>query len=123
MSTDVPDALTVSEVVAAYERQGYVMSFNVQAGGLVRCGSCGTTSKAEDVHVDAIARAEGPSDTADMALVAIVTCPWCRVAGTLVAGYGPSASLEDADVVVALSDERERDHNQPAVLFPDPRER
>jgi hypothetical protein len=107
MSTDVPDALTVSEAVAAYERQGYVMSFNVEAGGLVRCGACGTTSRAEDVHVDASARAEGPSDPADMAMVAVVTCPWCRVAGTLVAGYGPLASLEDSDVVVALHDERD----------------
>jgi hypothetical protein len=120
MPTDIPDALTVSEAVEAYEQQGYVMSFSVEPGGLVRCGSCGTTSRAEDVHVDAIARAEGPSDPADMAMVAIVMCPWCRVAGTLVAGFGPMASPEDSDVVAGLHDEREA--TQPAVLFPEPRE-
>jgi hypothetical protein len=42
-----------------------------------------------------------------MALVAIVMCPWCRVAGTLVAGYGPTASAEDADVVAELHDDRD----------------
>lgn len=116
MPPDVPDAITVSEVLAGYQRQGYVMSFGVEAGGMLRCGSCNTASHARDVNVDAIARVEGASDPDDMALVAVVICPWCQVAGTLVAGYGPMASPEDSDVVAGLSDEREE--GEPAVLFP-----
>ena len=118
MPGDIPDAVTVGELVDAYERQGYVMSFRVEPEGQVRCGACQTTSRAEDVRVDAIARAEGPSDPADMAAVAVVACPWCSVAGTLVVGYGPMASPEDAAVLERLSDEREE--GEPAVLFPDP---
>lgn len=118
MTNEVPDALTVSEIVAAYERQGYVMSFGVEPGGALRCGACNTASHARDVQVDAIARVEGASDPDDMALVAVVCCPWCQVAGTLVAGYGPLSSPEDADVVAALRDERE--DGEPAVLFREP---
>ena len=119
MPVEVPDAVTVSELVAAYERQGYVMSFGVVPGGKVRCGSCRTASPAADIHVDAISRAEGPSDPADMAMVAVVTCPWCSVAGVLVVGYGPQASPEDADVAVELSDERQE--GEVAVMFPEPK--
>jgi hypothetical protein len=116
-NADVPDAVTVSELVARYEAQGYVMSFGVEPEGKLRCGACRTVSDAEDCHVDGMARAEGPSDPADMALVAVVRCPWCTVAGTLVVGYGPMASPEDSDVAALLSDEREE--GEPAVLFPD----
>lgn len=118
MTNEVPDAMTVSEVLSAYEKQGYVVSFGAEAGGNLRCGSCNTTSAASDVHVDAIARVEGASDPDDLAIVAVVVCPWCQVSGTLVAGYGPLASLEDADVVAGLYDERQE--GEPAVLFPDP---
>lgn len=118
MTNEVPDAVTVSEVLAAYEQQGYVVSFGVEAQGQVRCGSCNTASRARDVHVDAIARVEGASDPDDMALVAVVVCPWCQVSGTLVAGYGPMSSVEDAEVVAGLHDER--DDGAPAVLFSDP---
>lgn len=114
---ELPDAVTVSELVAAYEKQGYVTPFTVEPEAKVKCGACRTASKAEDVHVDAMSRAEGPSDPADMAIVAVVRCPWCSVAGVLVAGYGPAASPEDGDVVVSLYDEREE--GQPSVMFPE----
>ena len=102
----IPDATTVSEIVAEYERQGYVMSFSVADGGGVRCGACRTVSDASSVAVNAIARAEGPSDPADMAMVGVVTCPWCSMAGVLVVGFGPQASPEDSDVVSRLNDVR-----------------
>ncbi|HVT76610.1 MAG TPA: hypothetical protein VHD87_06235 [Acidimicrobiales bacterium] len=117
MNADVPPGLTVTEMLARYEEQGYVMSFGVEAEAKLRCGACRTVSDAQDVHVEGIARAEGPSDPADMAMVAVVRCPWCTVEGTLVVGYGPTASPEDADVVALLFDEREE--GEPAVLFPD----
>lgn len=117
MNAEVPDAVTVSELVARYEAQGYVMSFSVEPEAKVRCGACRTASDAEEVHVDTFARVEGPSDPADMAMVAVVRCPWCTVSGTLVIGYGPTASVEDSDVAAALFDERPE--GEPAVLFPD----
>jgi len=115
MATEIPDATTVSELVAEYERQGYVMSFAVVEGGGLRCGACRTVSDAAAVTVNALSRAEGPSDPADMAAVAVVTCPWCSMAGVVVVGYGPQAGPEDADVLERLSDERPQ--GEPAVLL------
>lgn len=112
---DVPDAVTVSEIVADYERQGFGMSFTVADGG-VRCGACRTVSDASQVAVNSLARAEGPSDPADMAMVGIVTCPWCSMAGVLVVGYGPSASPEDADVLSRLNDDRPDDETRLHVI-------
>ncbi len=102
----VPDATTVSELLAVYEAQGYVMDFSVVEGGGVRCGACRTVSDAEGVAVTAFARAEGSSDPDDMAAVAVLTCPWCSMAGTLVLSYGPLASADDADVLERLNDDR-----------------
>ena len=118
MGVEVPDAVTVSELLTAYEHQGYLLSFSAEADGKVRCGMCRTASPARDVHVEAMARAEGPSDPADMALVAVVACPWCQVAGTMVVGYGPTASPEDAQVASELVDQRVE--GQVAVLYPEP---
>ena len=106
MPTEVPDAATVSEIVARFEEQGYVMSFSVVENAGLRCGACRTVSDAKAVSVNALARAEGPGDPADMAAVAVVTCPWCSMAGTVVMGYGPTASPEDADVLEQLTDGR-----------------
>lgn len=111
---NVPDATTVSELLARYEEQGYVNSFSVVEGGGLRCGACRTVSDARAVAVTALARAEGPSDPDDMAAVGVLTCPWCSMAGTVVLSYGPMASAEDADVLEALSDERPQ--GEPAVL-------
>ena len=106
MPTEVPDATTVSEIVAFFEEQGYVMAFSVVEDAGLRCGACRTVSDAKAVVVNALARAEGPSDPADMAAVAVVTCPWCSMAGTVVLGYGPTASLEDSMVLERLTDGR-----------------
>lgn len=102
----IPDATTVTEILADYREQGFTASFSVVADGGVRCGVCRTVSKAETVTVNAMARAEGPSDPADMAMVAILTCPWCAMSGVLVAGFGPSSSVEDSDVLGRLRDDR-----------------
>jgi hypothetical protein len=110
----VPDSATVSELLSRYEEQGYVTSFSVVEGGGLRCGACRTVSDASTVSVTALSRAEGASDPDDMAAVAVVTCPWCSMAGTVVLGYGPSASPDDADVLELLSDDRPE--GEPAVL-------
>lgn len=102
MIAEIPDATTVSESVAALEEQGYVISFVAESEGKVRCNGCRTAGLASEVHVDGVARAEGPSDPGDMAMVVALRCPWCGGSGVLVVGYGPAASLEDADVVALL---------------------
>lgn len=110
----VPDSATVAELLERYENQGFVTSFSVVEGGGLRCGACRTVSDAATVAVTALSRAEGASNPDDMAAVAVVTCPWCSMAGTVVLGYGPTASPEDGDVLERLSDERPE--GEPAVL-------
>ena len=80
----------------------------------MRCGACRTVSDAATVSINALSRAEGASDPDDMAAVAALTCPWCSMGGALVLSYGPTASMEDADVLERLSDERPT--GEPAVL-------
>lgn len=43
------------------------------------------------------------SDPADMTMIVPVRCPHCHTDGTLVVSYGPGASAEDSDVMLALS--------------------
>ncbi|MEY2425380.1 MAG: hypothetical protein QOI61_952 [Actinomycetota bacterium] len=102
MIAEVPDATTVSEIVASFEEQGYVISFTAEADAVIRCGGCRTAGPASEVHVDGIARAEGPSDPGDQAMVVALRCAWCGASGVLVVGYGPQASAEDADVAALL---------------------
>ncbi len=102
MLAEVPDATTVSEIVAALEEQGYVVSFAAEPEGKIRCGGCRTAGPANEMNVDGVARAEGPSDPGDAAMVVAGRCPWCGASGVLVVGYGPQASDEDADVAALL---------------------
>ncbi len=90
-------------------------AFSVVEGGNVRCGACRTASEAGSVAVTALSRVEGASDPDDMAAVAVLTCPWCSMAGTLVLSYGPLASAEDSDVLEQLADDRPV--GEPAVLL------
>lgn len=49
-----------------------------------------------------LGRAEGVSDPDDMLAVVAVTCPNCGTPGTVVLGYGPESSEDDAEVLLAL---------------------
>lgn len=113
----VPDAVTVAELVARYEQEGFASQFAAALGARVRCTRCGEESPAARTPVHAVARAEGASDPDDMALVAALACPACGTKGVLVAGYGPTASPEDASVVAELPDRHAHD-GDPAVLHP-----
>lgn len=66
--------------------------------------TCGAESPAAEATVDALLRTEGASDPDDMAAVVGLTCPRCSARGTIVLAYGPAASAEDTDVLVALPD-------------------
>lgn len=76
--------------------------FQAADGGDIRCLTCRRTFPADSQRADDVDRVEGASDPADMTLVLDVACPDCGAAGSLVLRYGPEASAEEADVLVAL---------------------
>jgi hypothetical protein len=101
------DNTTVSEVVAASSVAGYGYQFVAQPNAAIRCGNCQSTRTASDFPMDALRRMEGASDPDDTVAVIAVRCPTCNAQGTMVLNYGPSASPEESDVLLALRDNRE----------------
>ena len=101
---DNPDDRTLGEIVAAFELEGYKGQMAARPAGHILCISCHQETDAEDMEVDALQRAEGVSDPADMVAVAALVCPVCGAHGTLVLSYGPDASEDDAEVLVRLGD-------------------
>ena len=100
MPTDEPLASAQADV----ERAGGVdeAQFGAAAGARVHCFTCGREFAASTVDASAARRLEGVSDPADMLLLVPVACPHCGASGSLTLGYGPEATLEDADVLRAL---------------------
>jgi len=98
MPTDPP----LLRVLAELEADGYGAQFVPLEGGVVRCTSGAHLFSASSGAPDTSRRLEGASDPADMLIVFALRCPVCTVAGTLVLHYGPEASLEEADVLVAM---------------------
>ena len=76
--------------------------FRATEGSKIQCLTCRKEASAETYRADDVARLEGASDPADMVMVVPVTCPNCGATGTLVLGYGPNASAEDADALAAM---------------------
>ena len=105
-ATDRPDlasdARTLTEVIVALEDTGYRGQFSPRPEGRLLCLTCRSESDAPTVAVHSISRTEGASDPDDMLAVAAITCPVCGTWGTVVLGYGPEASEEDAEVLLAL---------------------
>jgi len=102
--TNPASNIELSELLANFESEGYRTQMAVRPGGYVLCMGCQMESEAADMQVDALERMEGASDPDDMLAVFALVCPLCRSHGTLVVGYGPDASLDDADVLAALGD-------------------
>jgi hypothetical protein len=97
---------SITEVLAAFESDGYRAQFRVLDGGRVECLTCRQVSAASDVELARLGRLEGASDPAEMLAVAALVCPHCHTRGTVVLGYGPEATREDSEVLLALDDER-----------------
>ncbi len=105
--TDQPsDNTTLTEVLAGYEASGFDAPLTVVEGGSIECNSCGFTVAAKEYTMHSVRRLEGASDPDDMVAAVAVTCPSCDAQGVLVLGFGPMASAEDSDVLVALQDGR-----------------
>ena len=94
-------------VVAELERlrgDGYGEDFYIEPGPAVRCRSCGTTIPAADLELDALRRLEGASDPADMVAILALTCSSCGAKGTALVHYGPGATEEEDELLLALPD-------------------
>ena len=97
-------AETLLEVLSRFTRLGWSSQFAARAGGTVECESCHHSVAAADVPVLELRRLEGASDPDDMLAVVAVECPNCGLRGSLVLNYGPTATEEDADVLLGLRD-------------------
>jgi hypothetical protein len=96
------DASTITDVLEAFESSGYGSQFIVREQGVLECTICRERSSATDVECRELRRLEGASDPDDMLAVAALVCPRCAARGTVVLGYGPAASEDDAEVLAVL---------------------
>src|SRR5688500_4933922 len=97
---------TLTEVLAGYADGGFTGSFTAVEGGNVECHQCNSRSNGSRVKMSSLRRMEGASDPDDMVAVVAIECPSCAAKGTLVLGFGPTASEEDSDVLHCLQDFR-----------------
>ena len=98
----VADARSLSEILALFEAEGFTAQLGVRPGGMIVCFDCHTEAPAKDFELSALARTEGASDPDDMLAVAALTCRSCDAKGVLVLNYGPEATEEEAQVLLAL---------------------
>jgi hypothetical protein len=97
-------AETLLDVLARFTRAGWSSQFAARAGGSIECESCHHVVDAGDAPVLELRRLEGASDPDDMLAVVAVECPNCGLRGSLVLNYGPTATEEDAAVLLGLGD-------------------
>jgi hypothetical protein len=97
-------AETLLDVLARFTAEGWSSQFAAQAGGSVECDSCHHVMAAGDLPVLELVRLEGASDPDDMLAVVAVECANCGLRGSLVLNYGPTATEEDAAVLLGLGD-------------------
>jgi len=93
---------TLSSVTHDFDEVGHGGQFAARDGAAILCLNCRQEFPAAGQRADDVRRLEGASDPADMVMVVPVECPHCGTAGTLTAHYGPEASAEEAEVLVAL---------------------
>ena len=92
------------DVLGRFTQLGWSSQFAPRAGGTVECESCRARVAAVDVPVLELRRLEGESDPDDMLAVVAIECPNCGLRGSLVLNYGPTATEEDAAVLLGLGD-------------------
>lgn len=105
-SDDQRGALSITEILARFEADGYTEQFGARPGAKIMCFKCRVELDASQFVVRQLLRTEGSSDPAAMAAVAAIECPECGARGTIVLTYGPEAPTEDDEVLRALEDAR-----------------
>lgn len=107
IAADTTDSeATITEVLEGYAQGGFDSSFVVTDDARLECVECATVSAGASVAMSSLRRLEGASDPADMVAIVAVTCPACAAKGTVILGFGPTATVQDADVLKELRDER-----------------
>jgi hypothetical protein len=96
------DNTTVTAVLNSFERRGFTEQLIPLDGAVIECCGCGTRSPVGSFTIEGARRLEGASDPDDMVTVIAARCPQCARVGTVVLGYGPSASEIDADISAAF---------------------
>lgn len=90
--------------------EGVTSSFSVIPGAKLRCEACNELHPAAMMTLLEVRRLEGKSDPSEMAAVLTLRCGHCQAEGACVLSFGPMASAEDQDVMLALgADERVTD--------------
>ncbi|WP_426571499.1 hypothetical protein [Aquihabitans sp. McL0605] len=98
-----PDDSSMRGILLNLAAEGFGSQFVPgPAAGVLRCTACGSVSAGREFRIQRERRLEGASDPDDTILVVAAACPVCRTGGTVVLGYGPNASADDADLIVAL---------------------
>ena len=98
-----PTDTALGEVVGNLDAEGDGGQFRAVDAGRVQCLTCRTEFDASLLGGDEVTRLEGASDPSDMVMVVLARCVSCHTDGTLVLGYGPDATVEDAGVVLRMS--------------------
>lgn len=93
---------TLVEELAALRADGYTADFSVTSEASLRCTSCGHSHPANRATIESIARFEGQSNPDDQSIVFGLRCEHCGLRGVLVTAYGPTASEQEAEVILAL---------------------
>lgn len=101
------DNTTLTAVIDEFRDAGFAADFEPLPGARICCHECGVEVRAAKFSYERLRRLEGASDPDDMLAVLATRCPGCCAKGTLVLGYGPMASSDDADVATAVNDGRE----------------
>ena len=103
------DAETLLDVLGALADEGFsgefaAMEVDGTGHGRIACSACHHVFAADAPVVDDLRRLEGASDPDDMLAVVAVECANCGLRGSLVLNYGPTATEEDAAVLLGLGD-------------------
>ena len=95
------------EVLDRFRRAGWSANHTTTEDGQLRCGACRAITTPGAIRIDAKHRTEGASDPQDMMYVFGYSCPACGAPGVVVAGYGPTASEPDQQMIAALGDDHD----------------
>lgn len=90
------------EVEERLADEGYGGQFGARPGAAVLCFTCHREFPARELDAHAARRVDGESDPADSSILVPLTCPHCGTAGTLSLQFGPMASAEESEVLLAL---------------------
>ena len=99
------------DILDDLDAAGYPPRLLVRPGGVIHCARCGADTPGALWTVAQTRRLEGATDPAEQVLILGLVGPPspCGCRGSLVLGYGPAASADDAAVLAVLDVPSARD--------------